>query len=90
MPIPWTKVNCAYTIQQKIAAFFEEHIDVYFSGDVKAAKEEYEQWSNSIKERKRDAKEKLKERTEKMDKKQKEKYRTSLLQDLKERYVSTL
>ena len=90
MPIPWNKDNCAYTIQKKIAAFFEENIDVYFGGDVKAAKEEHDRWSNSVKERKRDAKEKLKERTATMDKKQKDQFKASLLQDLKERYVSTL
>ena len=87
MPIPWTKDNCTHTLKKKISAFFEEHIDVYYGGDVKAAREEHEWWSNSVKERKRDAKEKLKERTATMDKKQKEKFKASLLQNLKERYV---
>ena len=90
MPIPWTKDNCTYTLQKKIATFFEEHTDISFNGDEAAAREEHACWNNRVQERKREAKEKLKQRTTQMDKKQKEKFRASLLQELKETYVLTV
>ena len=72
MPIPWTKDNCPATIVNKIKAFFEEHTDVYFNGDVKAAKEKYSEWKDSFKERKRELKEKHKQRVSTMDKKERD------------------
>ena len=90
VPIPWTKDNCTYTLQKKIATFFEEHTDISFNGDEAAAREEHACWNNRVQERKREAKEKLKQRTTQMDKKQKEKFRASLLQELKETYVLTV
>ena len=84
MPIPWTKDNCAYTINKKITAFFEEHTDVYFNGEVKAAKEKHAEWRDSFKERKRELKEKNKQRLSKMDSKERVNFRIALLQDMKE------
>ena len=84
MPIPWTKDNCAYTIDKKITAFFDEHTNVYFNGEVNAAKEKYAEWKNSFKERKRELKEKYKERLLKMDSKERVNFRIGLLQELKE------
>ena len=90
MPIPWNKDNCTYTLQKKITAFFEENNDISFNSDEDAAKEEHACWNNRVQERKREAKEKLKKRTEPMDRKQKDKFRASLLQELKETYVLTV
>ena len=84
VPIPWTKDNCPYTIKKKITTFFEEHIDVYFNGDVKAAKEKHAEWQNSFKERKREIKEKHKQRVLKMDSKERVNFRFDLLRELKE------
>ena len=84
MPIPWTKDNCPYTINKKITAFFKEHSDVYFNGEVKAAKEKHVEWQNSFKERKRELKEKHKQRVLKMDKKERINFRIGLMQELKE------
>ena len=69
VPIPWTKDNCTYTLQKKIATFFEEHNDISFNGDEAAAREEHACWNNRVEVRKREAKEKLKQRTTQMDKK---------------------
>ena len=82
--MPWTKDLCASTIEKKFTAFFEEHTDVYFNGDVKAAEEKYSEWKNSFKERKRELKEKYKQQVLKMDSKERVNFRIGLLQELKE------
>ena len=80
VPIPWTKDLCASTIEKKLTAFFEEHTDVCFNGDVKAAEEKYAEWKNSFKERKRELKEKYKQKFSQMDSKERVNFRIGLLQ----------